>query len=118
MSKDFVATGSDGDFPYFGAAGGQLGAPQAIRAYSTYATKLRTYAMQRGTVSLPHAMRSCTGLPAEILGWRDRGIIREGAKADIVVLDLEVLEPRASLLTPHRYSEGVDLVLVNGQTSL
>ncbi len=118
MAKDFVATGSDGDFPYFGAGGGQLGAPQAIRAYSTYATKLRTYAMQRGTISLPHAIRSCTGLPAEILGWPDRGAIREGAKADIVVLDLEALAPRSSLRTPHRYSEGVDLVLVNGQTAL
>ncbi len=118
MAKDFVATGSDGDFPYLGAVGGQLGAPQAIRAYSTYATKLRTYAMQRGTVSLPHAIRSCTGLPAEILGWGDRGFIREGAKADIVVLDLEALAPRSNLRTPHRYSEGVDLVLVNGQTAL
>ena len=118
MAKDFVATGSDGDFPYFGAAGGQLGAPQAIRAYSTYATKLRTYAMRRGTISLPHAIRSCTGLPAEILGWPDRGAIREGAKADIVMLDLEALAPRSSLRTPHRYSEGVDLVLVNGQTAL
>ena len=118
MAKDFVATGSDGDFPYFGAVGGQLGAPQAIRAYSTYATKLRTYAMERGTTSLPHAIRSCTGLPAEILGWPDRGAIREGAKADIVVLDLETLDPRSNLRTPHRYSEGVDLVLVNGKTAL
>ena len=118
MAKDFVATGSDGDYPYFGAVGGQLGAPQAIRAYSTYATKLRKYAMERGTVSLPHAIRSCTGLPAEILGWRDRGTIREGARADIVVLDPETLNGRSSLRTPHRYSEGVDLVLVNGQTAL
>ncbi len=118
MAKDFVATGSDGDYPYFGAGGGQLGAPQAIRAYSTYATKLRKYAMERGTVSLPHAIRSCTGLPAEIMGWRDRGTIREGARADVAVLDPETLNGRSSLRTPHRYSEGVDLVLVNGQTAL
>ena len=69
-------------------------------------------------VSLPHAIRSCTGLPAEILGWSDRGTIREGAKADIVVLDLEALHGRSSLRAPHRYSEGVDLVLVNGRTAL
>ena len=118
MAKDFVATGSDGDYPYLGAVGGQLGAPQAIRAYSTYATKLRKYAMERGIISLPHAIRSCTGLPAEILGWRDRGTIREGAKADIVVLDLEALHGRSSLRAPHQYSEGVDLVLVNGRTAL
>ena len=115
MAKDFVATGSDGDFPYFGAVGGQLGAPQAIRAYSTYAVKLRKYAMERGTISLPQAIRSCTGLPAEILGWPDRGVIREGAKADIVVLDLDALRAHSNLRTPHRYSEGVDTVLVNGR---
>ena len=118
MTKDFVATGSDGDYPYFGAAGGQLGAPQAIRAYSTYATKLRKYAMERGTIPLPQAIRSCTGLPAEILGWRDRGTIREGARADIVVFDPEALDARSSLRSPHRYSEGVELVLVNGQPAL
>ncbi len=118
MAKDFVATGSDGDFPYFGAVGGQLGAPQAIRAYSTYAVKLRKYAMERGTISLPQAIRSCTGLPAEILGWPDRGVIREGAKADILVLDLDALRSHSDLLTPHRYSEGVDTVLVNGHPAL
>ena len=118
MAKDFVATGSDGDFPYFGAVGGQLGAPQAIRAYSTYAVKLRKYAMERGTISLPHAIRSCTGLPAQILGWSDRGTIREGAKADIVVLGLDALRGRSNLRTPHRYTEGVDTVLVNGRTAL
>ena len=118
MAKDFVATGSDGDYPYFGAVGGQLGAPQAIRAYSTYAVKLRKYAMERGTISLPQAIRSCTGLPAEILGWSDRGIIREGAKADIIVIDLDALRSHSDLRTPHRYSEGVDLVLVNGHPAL
>ena len=118
MAKDFVATGSDGDFPYFGGGGGQLGAPQAIRAYSTYAVKLRKYAMERGTISLPQAIRSCAGLPAEILGWPDRGVIREGAKADIIVLDLDALRSHSNLRTPHRYSEGVDTVLVNGHTAL
>ena len=73
MAKDFVATGSDGDYPYFGAIGGQLGVPQAIRAYSTYATKLRKYAVERGIVSLPHAIRSCTSLPR-----RDTWMARQG----------------------------------------
>ena len=118
MAKDFVATGSDGDYPYFGAVGGQLGAPQAIRAYSTFAAKLCKYAMERGAISLPYAVRSCTGLPAEILGWSDRGVIRECAKADMVVFDAESLSAPAGLRTPHRYSEGVEHVLVNGQMAL
>ncbi len=118
MSKDFVATGSDGDYPYVGAAPGGSGAPQAVRAYSTFAVKLRRYAVERGVISLPHAVRAATSLPAEILGWTDRGVVREGAKADLVVFDPAAIRGRSELRAPHRYSEGVQCVLVNGQAAL
>jgi N-acyl-D-aspartate/D-glutamate deacylase len=118
MSKDFVATGSDGDYPYFGVTEGKLGAPQAIRAYATFATKIRKYAMDRGAVDMTHAVRSATSLPAEILGWKDRGLVREGYVADIAVLDLEDVRPRSTLSDVHRYSEGVNYVLVNGVLAL
>ena len=118
MSKPFVATGSDGDYPYFGVTGGKLGAPQAIRSYATFATKIREYVLDRPIISLPHAIRSATSLPAEIVGWRDRGLVREGYKADIAVLDLEGIRPRSTLSDAHRYSEGVRYVLVNGVFAL
>jgi N-acyl-D-aspartate/D-glutamate deacylase len=118
MSKDFVATGSDGDYPYFGVTQGKLGAPQAIRAYATFATKIRKYAMDRDSISVAHAVRSSSSLPAEILGWYDRGLIREGYRADIAVLDLEGIQPRSTLRNVHRYAEGVAYVLVNGELAL
>lgn len=118
MSMDFVATGSDGDYPYFGTTAGKLGAPQAVRAYSTFATKIRKYAMDRGAISVAHAVRSATSLPAEILGWKDRGLVRKGYVADIAVLDLEGLRPRSTLNDLHRYSEGVNYVLVSGILAL
>ena len=118
MSKDFVATGSDGDYPYFGVTEGKLGAPQAVRAYATFATKIRKYAMDRGAISMTHAVRSATSLPAEILGWKDRGLVREGYAADIAVLDLEGVRPRSTLSDVHRYSEGVQYVLINGVLAL
>ncbi len=118
MSKDFVATGSDGDYPYFGVTWGGLGPPQAVRAYSTFATKIRKYAMDRGVISVAHAVRSATSLPAEILGWRDRGLVREGYRADIAVLDFERVWPRSSLGDVHRYSEGARYVLIDGTLAL
>ena len=118
MSKDFVATGSDGDYQYFGVTAGKLGAPQGIRAYATFATKIRRYAMDRDVISVANAVRSSTSLPAEILGWQDRGLVREGYQADLSVLDLEGIRPRSTLRNVHRYSEGVAYVLINGELAL
>jgi|GEM_PF-254450 N-acyl-D-aspartate/D-glutamate deacylase len=118
MQQDFVATGSDGDYPYFGEGKGKLGGPQAVRAYSTFATKLRKYATERNTITLAHAVRAGTSLPASILGWEDRGVIREGAVADIAVFDPKSIRPRSNLSDPHQYSEGVNFVVVNGKLAL
>ena len=115
MRKDFVATGSDGDYPYFGTTTGNLGAPQSIRAYSTFATKLGKYVFERGTITLPHAVRAATSLPANILGWSNRGILQEGYRADIVVFDPSAVKACSDLSYPHQYSKGFEHVLVNGQ---
>jgi N-acyl-D-amino-acid deacylase len=55
-----------------------------------------------------------TTLPAQIMGLKDRGQLREGAAADVVVLDLERVRDKATFFEPHQYSEGIELVLVNG----
>lgn len=88
--------------------------PVHPRFYGTYPRKIRRYALERGVVTVEDAVRSSTSLPAQILGFRDRGQIREGFRADIVVLDLDRLGDRATTFEPHRYSEGVDHVLVGG----
>ncbi len=118
MRKNFVATGSDGDYPYFGTTTGNLGAPQSIRAYSTFATKLGKYVLERGTITLPHAVRAATSLPAKILGWSNRGILQEGYRADIVVFDPSAVKARSDLSYPHQYSKGFEHVLVNGQVAV
>ncbi len=112
MKKDYVATGSDGEAPYYG-----LGFPH-IRSYSTFLHKIKKYALQRKTVSLPHVIRSQTSLPAQIMNWDDRGWIKEGYKADIVVLDLENIKTKTSISNAHQYSEGVKYLLINGQLAL
>ncbi len=109
MKKDYVATGSDGVAPYYG-----LGFPH-IRSYSTFLHKIKKYAIQRKTVSLPDVIRSQTSLPAQIMNWNDRGWIREGYKADIVVLDLKNIKTKTSISNPHQYSEGVQYLFINGQ---
>ena len=118
MRKDYVATGSDGDYPYFGAATDPMGITQHVRTYASFSTKLRRYALDRGVVSLPHAIRSFTGLPAEILGWNDRGLIRKGYWADIAVFDPAGLAPLSKVQHLHRYSEGMQHVLVNGRLAI
>ena len=118
MGKDYVATGSDGDYPYFGAGIDPMGITQHVRTYATFATKLRLYALDRGVVPLPQAIRSFTGLPAEILGWTDRGLIRQGYWADIAVFDPANLTPRSTPQHLHRYSEGMKYVLVNGRLAM
>ena len=112
MKKDYVGTGSDGTAPFFG-----IGLTH-IRSYSTFLHKIKKYALERKTASLSHIIRSQTSLPAQIMNWDDRGWIKEGYKADIVVLDLENIRTRTSISNPHVYSEGVKYLLINGELVL
>lgn len=89
--------------------------PVHARFYGTFPRKIREYALDRKVVSLEDAIRSCSSLPAQILRLKDRGLIREGYAADLVVLHLENLRDRATFFKPHQYPSGVDWVLVNGE---
>jgi N-acyl-D-amino-acid deacylase len=84
------------------------------RYYGTFPRKIRWYAMERGKLSLEDAIRSSTSLPAQILGFRNRGLVREGFHADLTVLDLARIKDAATFFEPHRYAEGVAHVLVGG----
>ena len=83
--------------------------------YGTSGRLLREFAMERGTISLPHAIRSMTGLSAQILGLTDRGRIAPGMKADVVVFDPERVRSDATYLDPYVYQEGMTWVMVNGE---
>ncbi len=84
------------------------------RFYGSFPRKIRHYALDRGVISLESAVRSSTSLPARIMGLTDRGMIREGFAADLVVFDLETIRDKATFFEPHHYSEGVPYVFVNG----
>lgn len=106
----WVATSTDG-----GIALPDDGPGTHARFYGTFPRKIRHYALDRGVLSLEDAIRSATSLPAQILGIRDRGILREGAAADVVVFDVDRIRDTATFFEPHQYAEGIDFVLINGQ---
>jgi N-acyl-D-amino-acid deacylase len=108
-ARPWVATATDG-----GIALPDDGPGTHARFYGTFPRKLRHYAIDRGVLTLPDAVRSATSLPAQILGLADRGWIRPGMAADIVVFDPERIRDTATFFEPHRYPEGVEHVFVNG----
>ncbi len=109
MRKDYTMTCSDGGLVAMGD-----GKPHP-RYYGTFARKIARYVKDLRVVTLPHAIRSMTSLPAAVFRMADRGQIRVGAYADVVIFDLDRLTDRASYSDPHRLSEGVVHVFVNGE---
>ena len=84
------------------------------RNYGTFARVLGHYARDLGVISFPEAVRKMTSLPAARVGLSDRGVLREGAKADIAVLDISSIEDTAKFGDPHHYAKGTRHVFVNG----
>ncbi len=96
----------------YGALEEQIG---SLSGYGWVARFLGTYVRDRGVLPLADAVRKVTRLPAQRLGLSDRGILEEGAKADIVVFDAERIASRCSLERPRLYATGIAHVLVNGR---
>lgn len=88
--------------------------PVHARFYGTFPRKIAFYAKERGAITVEHAIRSATSLPAQFMGFKDRGLLREGNAADILVFDLENLQDKATFFEPHQYPEGIVHVIVNG----
>ena len=116
MAKPWVCIGSDSraNAPYGPLS---FGKPHP-RSYGTFPRVLGRYAREAGLFSLAEAVRKMTTLPAARLGLRDRGVVREGAWADLVVLDPARVRDVATYEDPHRYPEGIDHVIVNGVPAL
>jgi N-acyl-D-amino-acid deacylase len=109
MKQPWVATSTDG-----GIALPSAGPTTHARFYGSFTRKIRHYVLDRGAISLEHAIRAATALPATIMRLTDRGLIREGQAADLVVFDLAAIRDKATFFEPHQHSEGVDYVFVNG----
>jgi N-acyl-D-aspartate/D-glutamate deacylase len=84
------------------------------RAYGTFARVLGHYVRETGVLSWPEAVHKMTAQPAARVGLRDRGEVRPGAYADLVVLDPATIADRATFADPHQYAAGVEHVFVNG----
>jgi N-acyl-D-aspartate/D-glutamate deacylase len=107
MKRGWVAAASDG-------AARKPGAHPHPRNFGTFPRKIGLYAIEKKEISLSFAVRSSSGLPADILGLKDRGYLRVGQKADVVVFDPATFRDRATFEDPNQYSTGVRWLLVNG----
>jgi dihydroorotase/N-acyl-D-amino-acid deacylase len=84
------------------------------RQHGCFAKVLGTYVRERGVLSWEAAVHKMTGQSAARLGLADRGVLRPGAVADVVVFDPETVADLATYEAPHRYPAGIDWVWVNG----
>ena len=88
------------------------------RAYGTNARVLSKYVRDEKLVSLEEMIRRMTSLAAQKFQLKDRGLIREGMAADIVIFDLNEVTDKATFEQPHQYSAGFHFVLINGQLTI
>ena len=108
MRYPYTGVASDGGVTEMG-----VGNPHP-RSYGTNARVLAEYVRVRGVLRLEDAIRRMTSLPARTFGLTDRGLVKEGMAADLVVFDPARVADKATYAKPHQYSQGFDVVLVNG----
>jgi len=96
------------------AEGEQLKNHRHPRTYGTFPRVLGHYVRDLGLLDLSSAVRRGSGLPADNLSLRDRGYLKEGYYADVLVFDPESITDNATFEEPHQYSSGMQYVLVNG----
>jgi N-acyl-D-amino-acid deacylase len=112
MREPFTMIASDSGVRKFGE-----GVPHP-RGYGNNARVLGEYVRGLGLISLEDAVRKMTSLPAQTFGLRDRGMLREGMAADLVVFDDAAVSDPATFDKPHQYAVGFNYVLVNGEVVL
>jgi N-acyl-D-amino-acid deacylase len=112
MKENWVATASDG------AAQVPAGTVPHPRSYGCFPRKIGRYAIEDKIVTLSHALRSASGLPADILGLPRRGYLKPGFFADVVVFDPKTFRDRATFDRPHQYANGVVHLFVNGKLAI
>ncbi len=112
MRHPAVGIGSDGIFT------GIPGKPDRTRPhpryFGTFPRVVGKYTRDEAVLTLPQAVHKMTGLSAEILGLKDRGLLRPGFAADVVVFDPKTVADTATFDKPHQQPHGIDTVIVNG----
>jgi N-acyl-D-amino-acid deacylase len=110
MKLPWVMVGSDGSALNVKTAKGK---PHP-RNYGTFVRILGRYVRDHKVLRLEEAVRKMTSLPAMRLGLQDRGILKEGMRADLVLFDADAVVDNATFTEPHQYASGIDYVVVNG----
>jgi N-acyl-D-amino-acid deacylase len=109
MKYPFNMFASDAGIRVFGQ-----GSPHP-RGYGTNARVLSKYVREKKIISLEEAIRRMTSLPAQKFGLNDRGLLREGYAADILIFDEKEVQDLSTYDQPHAFSKGFQYVIVNGQ---
>jgi N-acyl-D-amino-acid deacylase len=109
MREPFTMIASDSGVRQFGS-----GVPHP-RGYGNNARVLGRYVRELKIITLEDAIRKMTSLPAQTFNLRDRGQVREGFAADLVIFDPATVGDKATFEQPHQYAEGLSSVIVNGQ---
>lgn len=120
VADPLMAIGSDGSIRTFGE-----GTPNP-RSYTTFPLIFRKYVrgetrpeepreVGKAILTMQDAVRKLTSLPAETLGLKDRGLIREGYWADITIFDPKTITDMGTYANPHQYPKGIPYVIVNGK---
>lgn len=109
MAHPFTMIASDGRLSQPGE-----GHPHP-RAYGTFPRVLGEYVRVKNVLTLPQAIHKMTQMPATRLGISDRGVLRIGAYADVVVFDAATVKDQSTFTEPHQYPVGIETVIVNGQ---
>ena len=108
MRRPYTMTSSDGGLVAIGE-----GKPHP-RNYGAFARKLSRYVFEKGIIEFEFAVRSMTSLPARVFRVPNRGVLREGAWADIAIFDPTLIKDTATYTEPHQLAKGMSYVLVNG----
>jgi N-acyl-D-aspartate/D-glutamate deacylase len=116
LAHPALMIGSD-SIPLFEGEGDKPGKPHP-RSYGTFPRVLSEYARERKLFSLETAVHKMTGMPAQRLGLPDRGVVREGAVADLAVFDAATVKDESTYPDPHRYPSGIPYVIVNGRVAV
>jgi N-acyl-D-aspartate/D-glutamate deacylase len=117
LQLPWTSVGSDAGAALVAGEADALGLPHP-RSYGTFPRILARYVRETGTLSLEEAVRKMTSWPATRMRLDRRGVLREGAWADITIFDLERVQDRATYDEPVLFPEGIEYVLVNGVVTI
>jgi N-acyl-D-aspartate/D-glutamate deacylase len=113
----WTSIGSDAGAALSADQGDGLGLPHP-RAYGNHVRVISRYVKERGLITLEEAVRKMTSWPATRMRLANRGSIKEGHWADVVIFDLATLDDRATYEQPTLYPTGIEWVLVNGAVTI